>query len=128
MIIVIMGVTGSGKSTIGRLLASTLGWAFADADDFHSEANIQKMSHGIPLDDNDRRPWLQAIRCWIEAAMARDENGVIGCSALKQSYRETLHVSSEVRFVYLAADPALVEQRLRNRIGHFMKPTLIASQ
>src|ERR1051325_9064871 len=128
MIIVIMGVTGSGKTTIGRLLASALDWSFADGDDVPPAANIQKMSHGIPLDDDDRRPWLQAIRCWIEAALARGESAVIACSALKEAYRETLYVGSGVRFVYLAANAALVEQRLRTRIGHFMNPTLMASQ
>jgi gluconokinase len=128
MIIIIMGVSGSGKSTIGSFLASVLGWSFVEADDFHSQADIEKMTRGVPLDDEDRAPWLQAIRQWIEAAIARGENGVIACSALKQSYREILQIDSQVRFVYLEADAALIEQRLRNRVGHFMNPSLIASQ
>ncbi|HEY7167018.1 MAG TPA: gluconokinase [Candidatus Binatia bacterium] len=128
MIIIIMGVSGSGKSTIGSFLASVLGWSFVEADDFHSQADIEKMTCGVPLDDEDRAPWLQAIRQWIEAAIARGENGVIACSALKQSYREILQIDSQVRFVYLEADAALIEQRLRNRVGHFMNPSLIASQ
>jgi len=128
MIIVITGVTGSGKTTIGRLLASRLGWTFADADDFHPAANIEKMKHGIALDDEDRSPWLESIRQWIAAAVGSGVNGVLACSALKPSYREALQVNAHVSFVYLQADPALVAQRLANRTGHFMNPSLIASQ
>lgn len=123
-----MGVTGSGKSTVGRLLAKTLNWKFYEGDDFHPPANIDKMKQGVPLDDQDRRPWLEAIRKLIETAIDRRENAVITCSALKDSYRRMLQIGPEVIFVYLKANPSVIEKRLKQRTGHFMNPTLIASQ
>jgi gluconokinase len=128
MIIVLMGVTGSGKSTVGKLLASQLGWQFFEGDDFHSPANIEKLRRGEPLSDADRAPWLEAIREVINAAIDRGENAVIACSALKQSYRELLQIREQVSFVHLKASMALIKDRLKNRVGHFMNPGLVQSQ
>ncbi len=128
MIIVLMGVTGSGKSTVGKLLAQQLGWKFFEGDDFHSPANIEKMRRGMPLSDDDRRPWLEAIRESIRQMVERSENAVIACSALKHSYRQMLRITGEVVFVYLKANIDTVRERLRNRTGHFMNPNLIQSQ
>lgn len=128
MIILIMGTTGSGKTTVGTLLTKRLGWLFADGDDFHPAANVEKMSKGIPLDDADRAPWLQILRdkiqCWIAAA----QNAVLTCSALKESYRQQLLVGPEVRLVYLKGSPELFSERVLARKGHFAKQNLIASQ
>jgi len=123
-----MGVTGSGKSTVGKLLAQQLGWKFFDGDDFHSPANIEKMRRGMPLNDDDRRPWLEAIRESICKMVERSENAVIACSALKHSYRQMLRITGEVVFVYLKANIDIVRERLKNRTGHFMNPNLIQSQ
>ena len=128
MIIVLMGVTGAGKSTVGRLLAQDLGWKFFEGDDFHSRANIEKMRRGTPLNDDDRRVWLEAIREAIDATAHRRESAVIACSALKRSYRERLRVPGETVFVYLKADIDLIHDRLKSRAGHFMNPELIESQ
>src|SRR5437899_800125 len=121
MIIVLMGVTGSGKSTVGKLLVQQLGWKFFEGDDFHSPANIEKMRRGMPLSDDDRRPWLEAIRESIRQMVERSENAVIACSALKHSYRQMLRITGEVVFVYLKANIDIVRERLKNRTGHFMK-------
>ena len=128
MIIVLMGVTGSGKSTVGKLLAQQLGWKFFEGDDFHSPANIEKMRRGMPLSDDDRRPWLEAIRESIRQMVERSENALIACSALKHSYRQMLRITGEVVFVYLKANIDIVRERLKNRTGHFMNPNLIQSQ
>jgi gluconokinase len=128
MIIVLMGVTGSGKSTVGKLLAQQLGWKFFEGDDFHSPANIEKMRRGMPLNDDDRKPWLEAIRESIRKMVERSESAVIACSALKHSYRQMLRITGEVVFVYLKANIDTVRERLRNRTGHFMNPDLIQSQ
>jgi gluconokinase len=128
MIVVLMGVTGSGKSTVGRLLARQLGWRFLEGDDFHSAANVEKLKRGEPLSDADRKPWLEAIRQSIDAAIARSENAVIACSALKDSYRRMLEIPGQVVFVYLKASVALVQERLKRRVGHFMNSRLIQSQ
>src|SRR5271168_215294 len=101
MIVIVMGVTGAGKTTVGRLLAGQLGWEFADADDFHPAANVEKIRHGIALSDDDRRPWLERLRTAITQWIAEKRSVVLACSALKRSYRQELQVEPDVRFVYL---------------------------
>jgi gluconokinase len=129
MIVVVMGVAGSGKTTVGRLLAKELGWIFRDADEFHSPENIEKMSHGIPLDDADRAPWLAAMRAAIMAWLREDKNAVVTCSCLRAAYRKTLLVDpARLRFVYLKGSFDLIEARLRARSHHFMKAELLKSQ
>jgi gluconokinase len=128
MIVLIMGVTGSGKTTVGTLLSQQLGWKFADADDFHSAANKAKMAHGIALDDADRGPWLHAIHQAIMKWDAAGENAVLACSALKQSYRELLSAGVNVRFVYLHGSAELILGRLQHRSGHYATGDLVASQ
>ncbi len=128
-VIVLMGVAGSGKTTIGRALAAALRRSFRDADEFHSASNIAKMSAGIPLTDEDRQPWLAAIRAHIDACLARREKAVVTCSALRESYRQALSADPlRVKWVHLAGDPALIQQRLAQRTGHFMTSALLASQ
>src|SRR5262244_2147703 len=122
MIIVLMGVAGSGKSTVGKIIASQLDWKFVEGDDFHSPKNIEKMRLGEPLNDADRRPWLEAIREVIRTAVDHGENAVIVCSALKESYRKLLQIRGQVSFVYLKASMALIQDRLKNRVAHFMNP------
>ncbi len=121
MIVIVMGTTGSGKTTIGRLLAKSLGWGFVDADDFHPPANVEKMKHGIPLTDADREPWLKALHDKIVEWNAGKHNAVLACSALKQSYRDELRGSSEVKFVYLKGSYELFSRRVLSRKGHFAK-------
>ena len=128
MIIVVMGPTGSGKTTIGTLLAHRLGWDFVDADEFHSAANKAKMHAGIPLTDADRAPWLAAIRKQIERWLAENRNVVLACSALKQSYRDLLWRDGEVKLVYLKGTYQLIAQRLRSRHGHFADEHILAGQ
>lgn len=128
MIVVIMGTTGSGKTTIGQLLAAKLNWKFADADDFHSPANIAKMKQGIALSDADRRPWLAAIRSQIAQWLSQKKNVVLACSALKQNYRAELLLSDEVKLVYLKGDYAVIVKRLQMRLHHFADEHLLASQ
>jgi gluconokinase len=128
MIIVLMGVTASGKSTVGKRLALELGWRFLEGDDFHSPDNIEKLRQGKPLNDEDRKPWLEAIREAIRAALDRGENAVIACSALKEPYRRMLRVGEQVAFVYLKATIDLIQKRTARRAGHFMNPNLIQSQ
>jgi len=128
MIVIVMGVVGAGKTTVGRMLALRLGWEFADADDFHPPANIDKIRHGISLTDADREPWLESIRSSIVQWIKTGQNVVLACSALKRSYREKLHVGPEVRFVYLTGSPALVAERLSARHGHFANEQILAGQ
>jgi gluconokinase len=127
LIVILMGVAGSGKTTVGTLLARKLGWQFADADDFHSFENKQKISRGIALTDSDRAPWLAAMRSAIQQWNAAGENVVLACSALKRSYRDELRVG-DVRFVFLKGDYALLLERLRSRHGHFADENILASQ
>ena len=129
MVVIVMGVTGAGKTTVGLALAAALGGEFHDADDLHSEAAKRKMHRGIALDDSDRAPWLSAIRKLIEAMLSEGRNGVVACSALKQSYRDELAVDPKlVKVVYLKGSEQLIAERLRNRVGHFMNPALLQSQ
>jgi len=123
-----MGPAGSGKTTVGELLASQLGWEFADGDNFHSPANIEKMAHGVPLDDHDRIPWLNAIREAMEQWNAQRHNVVLACSALKKSYRERLQINSGVKVVYLKGTYDLLRKRLHSRKGHYATEQLLTSQ
>lgn len=123
-----MGPAGSGKTTIGELLASQLGWDFVDGDSFHPPANIQKMYRGVPLDDNDRVPWLNAIRKAMLQWHAQSRNIVLACSALKRAYRERLQINSDVKFVYLKGTYDLLRERLSSRKGHYAGEQLLASQ
>ena len=126
MVIILIGVSGSGKTTIGMLLAKKLGWNFYDADDFHPEENIEKMSKGIGLTDEDRWPWLKSIRDFIDS---RDEHMVFACSALKKSYRDDLRKSkSHIEFIYLKGTKELILHRLEDRKGHFASADLLESQ
>lgn len=129
MIIVVMGVAGSGKTTVGGRLARDLGWAFYDGDDFHPPANVEKMRSGVPLSDADRLPWLAELRALIDRCLATGEDAVIACSALKDSYRRLLGAGRpEVALVYLRGGAGLIERRLAARQGHFMPPNLLESQ
>jgi len=129
MVIVLMGVSGSGKTTIGQLLAQRLSWTFYDGDDFHPPANVEKMRNGIPLTDADRESWLTALQQLLDSLLQNGRSAVLACSALKQSYRARLQRhSEEVRFVYLKGDYDLIRQRLTTRHGHFMPADLLRSQ
>jgi gluconokinase len=128
VIVIVFGVSGVGKTTVGKLLGCELGWRFIEADDFHPAANIEKMRNGRPLTDEDRRPWLDCLRKQIEQLLAAGENAVLACSALKRAYRNRLRVSNEVKFVFLRGGYALVEKQLRSRHGHFMNMALLQSQ
>jgi gluconokinase len=128
MIIVLMGVTGAGKTTVGRMLAAQLGWKFYDADDFHPANNVEKMRRGEPLTDADRAPWLEKLRDLVRALLERSSNAVLACSALKSSYREFFLIDEQVRLVYLKADYSLIEDRLKERRDHYMNPSLLRSQ
>lgn len=129
MVILLMGVAGCGKTTVGRQLAADLGWSFADADDFHPPANVAKMSAGLPLDDADRVPWLAAIRAYIEARQTRGESAVITCSALKERYRQAIVTDlSYVKLVHLHGSRELLWERISGRQNHFMKPAMLDSQ
>jgi len=128
VIIVVMGVTGSGKTTVGTLLAARLAWLFADADDFHSAANKEKMHKGIPLTDADRLPWLASMHEQIAKWIAAKQNAVLACSALKRSYRQRLWDGPEVKYVYLRGSYELIAERLRARKGHFADEHILAGQ
>jgi gluconokinase len=129
MILIVMGVSGCGKTTIGEMLAERLKCDFADADSFHSQANKDKMHKGIPLTDDDRWPWLKAIRASIEAKLAKGETAVYACSALKHVYRDILRDGDkDVTFVYLKGTPELLKERIKTRKGHFFDPALLQSQ
>lgn len=127
--IVVMGVSGSGKTTTGAALAQRMGWPFVEGDSFHPEANVRKMAEGTPLDDTDRAPWLQALANQIAAAEARGESLVLGCSALKRAYRDILRGGApRVRFLHIHGPRELLAERLNHRAGHFFPPKLLESQ
>src|ERR1700730_10589902 len=131
MVVIVMGVTGAGKSTIGRALAASLGWEFHDGDDLHSEESKRKMHRGDALTDLDRAPWILAVRQVIQAMLSSGVSGVVACSALKQAYREQIIGdldAASVRFVYLKGSRRLIGERLAGRLGHFMNPQLLRSQ
>ena len=129
MIIILMGVSGSGKTTIGARLAHALGWPFYDGDQFHPPANVAKMQQGLPLTDADRWPWLHTLRARIETWLQQGLSAVLACSALKQVYRAHLLMEDpEVKLVYLKGEYARIHERLAQRRGHFMPPGLLASQ
>ena len=128
MIIILMGVSGAGKTTVGELLAEELGWGFSDADDYHSAANVEKMRNGTPLTDADRAPWVEALREMIADAIKANKNIVLACSALKRSYRDLMRAGPEVRFVYLKVPPPLLHERLHARRGHYMTEKMLESQ
>jgi gluconokinase len=128
MIVIVMGVAGSGKTTVGRLLAESANFDFLDADTLHSPANVAKMTAGTPLTDSDRSPWLSAIRDRIIDAATRQRNLVVACSALKEAYRSFLAQGSPVIWTYLKGRPDVFRDRLQRRTGHFMRPELLNSQ
>jgi gluconokinase len=128
VIIIVFGVSGAGKTTVGELLARELDWHFFEAYDFHSPANIEKMRRAVPLTDDDRWPWLETLRKLIKRCVAANENAVLACSALKRVYRKHLRVTAEVKLVFLRGDYALVAEQSRHRRGHFMNPGLLRSQ
>jgi carbohydrate kinase (thermoresistant glucokinase family) len=129
VITILLGVSGSGKTTIGQALSDLTGWPFLDGDDYHPEANIAKMSRGEPLTDADRAPWLEILRTEIAARLARGEDAILACSALKKAYRQQLQVDpAQVRFVYLQVSPELLQNRLEQRKGHFMQSSMLSSQ
>lgn len=131
-VIVLMGVAGVGKTTIGRMLAASLGWAFHDADDFHSRANVERMQRGIPLSDADRAPWLGTLRRLVDGVVARGEQAVLACSALKAAHRAALvppdAPRGTVRIVHLRAPAEVLRARLAARVGHFAHSSLLDSQ
>jgi len=128
MILLLMGVTGSGKTTVGKLLAQRLGWPFLDADDFHPPQNIEKMQHGVPLTDQDRQPWLAAIHAELLRCAAKNQDAVLACSALKRSYRETLASGVDLRICYLQGTYSEIAARLQSRTGHFAGKAILAGQ
>jgi carbohydrate kinase (thermoresistant glucokinase family) len=128
-VLVVMGVSGSGKSTVAKPLAERLGWPFQEGDDLHPAANVAKMKAGVPLDDADRAPWLDAIRDWIAERLRADGGGVVTCSALRHAYRDRLRRAGEgVTFIYLDGSKAVIGERIAQRHGHFMPPALLDSQ
>jgi gluconokinase len=129
MIVIVMGVTGVGKTTVGQLLAAKTGWPLYDADAYHSPANVEKMHAGIPLTDDDRWPWLDRLNALLREAESQGESAILACSALKQRYRERLEQGLQSpRWVYLKGDIELIRSRLQQRKGHYMNPALLQSQ
>ena len=127
--LVIMGVSGSGKTTIANLLSKRLGWIAAEADEFHPAANIAKMSAGTPLDDDDRWPWLYAIRDWMDTQAGNGRCTIVTCSALKRTYRDVLaQAAGDVHFIHLEGSSEVLAERMKTRSGHFMPPSLLPSQ
>jgi gluconokinase len=128
MIVVLMGVCGCGKTTVGRPLAKELGWTFVDADDLHPRANVEKMASGVPLTDEDRWPWYERVVAELQRLTRSGKHVVLACSALKQAYRDRLARAGDLRIVYMKGDAATIEPRIASRSGHFMPASLLASQ
>jgi gluconokinase len=128
MVVLLMGTTGAGKTTVGKILAARLRWTFLDADDFHPQANIDKMHHGIPLTDADRLPWLEKIHTELLRQTQSGKNIVLACSALKQSYRDLLSSEVDMRIVYLRGTYDVMRQRIELRHGHFAGEDILAGQ
>jgi gluconokinase len=129
VVLIVMGVSGSGKSTVGMIIADRLGWPFRDGDGFHPPENVEKMRSGIPLIDEDRWPWLKAIAAWIDGRRQSGSHGVIACSALKRAYRDILRDGhDDVCFVFLDGTRELIASRLADRKGHYMPASLLDSQ
>ncbi len=128
-VVVVMGVSGCGKSTVAKAISTVLGWEFAEGDAFHSDENVAKMSSGTPLDDDDRRPWLESIGEWISVKESRGESAVVTCSALRRSYRDLLRAGRpHVRFLHVTAESDLIRDRMEQRPGHYMPASLLSSQ
>jgi gluconokinase len=128
MVVILMGTTGAGKTTAGEMLAAQMGWEFADADNFHSAANVEKMSKGIALTDEDRKPWLDSLREQTLRWVLQGQNAVLACSALKQTYRDELSVGPDVKWVYLKGSYEEIAARVAARKGHYAKAGLVESQ
>jgi carbohydrate kinase (thermoresistant glucokinase family) len=128
MIVVLMGVCGCGKTTVGRPLAQELGWTFVDADDLHPPANVEKMASGVPLTDDDRWPWYERIVAELQRLTRSGKHVVLACSALKESYRKRLVRAGDLRIVYMKGDAETIQPRISSRSGHFMPASLLASQ
>lgn len=128
-VIVVMGVSGSGKSTVAKGIATTMRWDFAEGDEFHPRENVEKMASGQPLTDEDRWPWLRLIGDWISERVSRGESAVVACSALRRAYRDVLREGRpQVRFCHVLADPEVIEDRMGQREGHYMPASLLPSQ
>jgi gluconokinase len=128
-VVVLMGVSGCGKTTVGRALAQELGWPFYDGDDFHPPQNVAKMAAGHPLDDQDRAPWLERLRGLIHKQLTQENNAVLACSALKRAYRDRLRQGNPgLRFIYLQGDFGLIWERMQARSGHYMQASMLRSQ
>jgi gluconokinase len=128
MTVIIMGVCGCGKTTVGRALANELGWVFLDADEYHPETNVAKMAAGVALTDDDRWPWLDRLNRELRTLHAGGRHAILACSALRQAYRDRLSTAGDLKWVYLKGDAATIEPRLASRRGHYMPPSLLASQ
>lgn len=129
MIVVVMGVSGSGKSTVGRLLAKRLGWKYYEGDEYHSAGNVAKMSKGISLTDEDRQPWLERLRRAMDACARNGSNAVFACSALRDRYRTFLAAGKvNIRFVYLKGDASIIRERMNSRSSHYMRAEMLDSQ
>ncbi len=128
MVLIIMGVAGCGKTSVGKMLSEKLGWKYYEGDNYHPKENVEKMSNGIPLNDEDRMPWLLKLRTIIEDALSHSENIILSSSALKEAYRKILKVNDGVKFIYLKGSYELIEARMKMRKDHFMKPGMLKSQ
>lgn len=126
--VVVMGVSGTGKTTVAEMLAEAMNWPFQEGDALHPPANVEKMRSGQPLNDDDRAPWLKVCRDWLASQVKGGHGAVLTCSALKRCYRDILAKDIPVQFIYLKVDPEVVKERLAARVGHYMPPTLLPSQ